>query len=161
MSKTLAGLIDDEDRVQGAIDELLKAGFDRGDIGLVAPEVRRESERVLSGTRKGLAAGAAAGMLLGGVAILLPGIGPALVTGPLLAVPALGTLVGGLVGALTASGIAESDAHFYAEGVRRGGTLLTVRVDTPEQARRAERILRENGAADATSAPHSGSGDRR
>lgn len=60
MSKTLpglidAGLIDDENRVQGAVDELLKAGFDRGDIGLVAPEVRRESERVLSGTRKGLA----------------------------------------------------------------------------------------------------------
>ena len=159
MSQTLAGLINDENRMQRAIDELLKAGVDRSEIGLVAPEVRRESERVLSGTRKGLAAGAAAGMLLGGVAMLVPGIGPALVAGPLLAVPVLGTLVGGLVGALTASGIAESDAHFYAEGVRRGGALLTVRVDSPQQARRVERILRENDAA--ASAPQSGSGDQR
>jgi hypothetical protein len=60
---------------------------------------------------------------------------------------------------LTASGIAERDAHFYAEGVRGGGALLTVRVDSPQQAQRVERILRENGAA--LSAPQNGSGDQR
>lgn len=148
MPRTVVGLIEGENRVQDAISDLLEAGFDRADIGLVAPDVKAESERVLSTTRKGLALGAAAAMLLGGAAILIPGIGPATVSGPLLAIPALGSLVGGLVGALTASGVAESDANFYAEGVRRGGALVTVRALGAEQASRAAQILKENGAAD-------------
>jgi hypothetical protein len=148
MPKTVVGLIEGENRVQDAINDLLKAGFDRRDIGLVAPDVKAESERVLSTTRKGLALGAAAAMLLGGAAILIPGIGPATVWGPLLAIPALGSLVGGLVGALTTSGVSENDANFYAEGVRRGGALVTVRAHGAEQASRAAQILKENGAAD-------------
>ena len=148
MPNTVVGLIDDRNRVQDAIKELLEAGFDRRDVGLIAPEVKSESETVLSTTRTGLALGAAAAMLLGAAAVLIPGIGPALVTGPLLAVPVLGTLVGGLVGALTASGVPESDANFYAEGVRRGGVLVTVRAESADQAARAARILKQNGAAD-------------
>jgi hypothetical protein len=148
MSNTVVGLIDGENHVQAAINDLLKAGFDRRDIGLIAPHVRGESESVLSTTRTGLALGAAAAVLLGGAAILIPGIGTATVTGPLLAIPALGTLVGGLVGALTASGVSENDAHFYAEGVRRGGLLVTVRAQSPKQAARAAQILEENGAVD-------------
>ena len=148
MPNMVVGLMHGENHVQNALDQLLKAGFDPKDISLVAPDVRSQSERILSTTRKGLALGAAAGMLLGGAAILIPGIGAAWVVGPLLAVPALGTLLGGLVGALTASGVSESDAHFYAEGVRRGGVLVTVRAQSPEQASRAAKILQENGAAD-------------
>jgi hypothetical protein len=148
MPSTVVGLMDSENHVQRAINDLLKAGFDRSGIGLIAPEVKAESERVLSTTRTGLAIGAAVAMLLGSAAILIPGIGPATVTGPLLAIPALGTLVGGLVGALIESGVPENDAHFYAEGVRRGGVLITVRAQSAEQASRAARILKENGAAD-------------
>jgi hypothetical protein len=148
MPSTVVGLIDDGNRVQDAIKDLLEAGFDRRDVGLIAPDVKSESETVLSTTRAGLAVGAAVAMLLGVAAILIPGIGPATVAGPLLAVPALATLVGGLVGALTASGVSESDANFYAEGVRRGGVLVTVRAESAEQAARAARILKQNGAAD-------------
>lgn len=149
MPKMVVGLFEGgENHVEDAINDLLKAGFDRGDIGLVAPDVRSESERMLSKTRKGLALGAAYAMLLGVAAIAIPGIGQVLVTGPLLAIPALGALVGGLVGALTASGVPEKEAHFYAEGVRRGGVLVTVRAQNAEQAARAAKILKENGAAD-------------
>ena len=75
-----------------------------------------------------------------------PGIGSTLVAGPLLAIPALATLAGGLVGALMASGVSEADAHFYAEGVRRGGALVAVRAQNDEQAARAAEILKRNCA---------------
>jgi hypothetical protein len=146
MPKTVVGLIDGENHVQDAICDLLKAGFDRNDIGLVAPDVRTESERALATGRKGLAFGAAAAALVGAVAIAIPGIGPATVAGPLLAAPALGALRGGLVGGLSAGGMPEQDARFYAEGVRRGGALVTVRVQNDEQAARAARILKDNCA---------------
>jgi UPF0716 family protein affecting phage T7 exclusion len=146
MPKTVVGLIDGENHVQDAIDELLKAGFDRKDISLVAPDVRSESERVLSTTRTGMALGGTAAMLLAGAALVIPGIGSTLVAGPLLAIPALATLAGGLVGALMASGVSEADAHFYAEGVRRGGALVAVRAQNDEQAARAAEILKRNCA---------------
>jgi hypothetical protein len=148
MSKTVVGLIDGENHVQNAINDLLKAGFARENIGLVAPDVLGESEKVLATTTRGLALGVTAAMLIGATAILIPGIGPATVAGPMLSIPALSTLVGGLVGALKRSGVPERDAHFYAEGVRRGGVLVTVKVDNDEQASRAAEILKRHGAAD-------------
>src|SRR3979411_64118 len=107
MPHTVVGLIDDEEGLEGAVNALLQAGFDRRAIGLIAPEVRSESARMLSTTRKGLALGAAAAMVLGGAAIVIPGIGGVAVAGAAVALPALGALVGGLAGALEARGISE------------------------------------------------------
>jgi hypothetical protein len=76
-------------------------------------------------------------MLLGGAAIVIPGIGGVAVAGAAVALPALGALVGGLAGALEARGISEKDSQFYAEGVRRGGVLVAVLAQTAEQAARA------------------------
>jgi hypothetical protein len=95
--------------------------------------------------------GGLAGMLLGAAALMIPGIGPVLVAGPALTLfggTTLGMLAGGLIGGLTAKGIPEDDAHFYAEGVRRGATLITVAAKTDEDSKRAVEILKSHGAAD-------------
>jgi hypothetical protein len=82
--------------------------------------------------------------------IAIPGIGPLVAAGVLattLVGAAGGTLVGGLVGALTDYGVSEEDAHVYSEGVRRGGTLVTVRADDARAAE-AERILNQQRPVD-------------
>jgi hypothetical protein len=95
---------------------------------------------------EGAAAGAGIGATLGGVAGLLaglglmaiPGLGPVVAAGWLAstaAVAAAGGAAGGLIGALAQSGIGEDDAHAYAEGVRRGGTLVMARVPDTDRAR--------------------------
>jgi hypothetical protein len=75
--------------------------------------------------------------------IAIPGIGPLVAAGVLattLAGAAAGGVVGGLLGALTNAGVSEEDAHVYAEGVRRGDTLVTVQVDETRAAQ-AKSIL--------------------
>jgi hypothetical protein len=145
MTQTVVGLFDNADAAQHAVEDLLKSGFQPKDIGLVAQDIRAESERVLANTRRGLAIG-----VLGGTLLTLWGVGPALVAGPvgvLLASTALGGLVGGLVGALRKSGVAEEEAHFYADAVRRGGILVTVDAESAELAARADEIFKRHGAA--------------
>lgn len=113
---------------------------------------------------EGAGAGAGIGATVGGVAGLLaglgllaiPGIGPVVAAGWLAATAAgaaAGGATGGIIGALTQSGIGEDDAHVYAEGLRRGGTLVTARVPDGER-KRVDAILdstavniRDRGAA--------------
>jgi hypothetical protein len=134
-----------------AIEDLRKNGFERKNIGLVAQDIRSESERVLAGTRKGLAIGTLAGTLLAVSAIVIPGVGPAFVAGPvgvLLAGASVGGLAGGLIGALKSAGVSEKEAHAYTEGVRRGGILVTVNAASEELAARAADIMkRHSGVA--------------
>jgi hypothetical protein len=151
MATTVIGLIEDSSEAQKAVDELLKAGFDRKDIGVVTSDMAREALTAAAGASTGMLVGGLAGMLLGATALMIPGIGPVLVAGPALTLfggTTLGMLAGGLIGGLTAKGIPEDDAHFYAEGVRHGATLVTVVAKTDEAANRAVEILKSHGAAD-------------
>lgn len=95
---------------------------------------------------EGAGAGAGIGATVGGVAGLLaglgllaiPGIGPVVAAGWLASTAALaaaGGVAGGIIGALTQAGVSEEEAHAYAEGVRRGGTLVTARVPDGERGR--------------------------
>jgi uncharacterized protein (TIGR02271 family) len=102
----------------------------------------------------GTGIGGTVGLLAGLGVILIPGIGPILAAGPLVATltgagvgAAAGAAVGSLVGALTRIGVPEQDAHFYAESVRRGGTLVMVRAED-NLADDAAEILGDAGAAD-------------
>ena len=99
----------------------------------------------------GTAAGAGIGAVLGGIGglllglgtLVIPGIGPVLAAGPLvgaLAGAGVGAVTGGVVGALVDLGIPEEHAQYYAEGVRRGGTLVVVRA-ADEMANRAADIM--------------------
>jgi hypothetical protein len=151
MAKTVIGLIENSSEAQKVVDELLQSGFDRKHIGVISTDVLAEASSAISGASAGIAIGGVAGMLLAAVAIAIPGIGPALVAGPaltLLAGTTIGALAGGLIGGLKSRGVPEDEAHFYAEGLRRGGTLLTVYAENDELAARAVDIMKRHGAVD-------------
>jgi uncharacterized protein (TIGR02271 family) len=154
---TISRVYQDYDTGARVVAELQRAGIPDSDISIIANNDsgwfdRNRSRRIdrdADGTddrAEGAATGAGIGATLGGVAGLLaglgllaiPGIGPVVAAGWLAstaAVAAAGGAAGGLIGALTQSGIGEREAHSYAEGVRRGGTLVTVRMPDADRAR--------------------------
>lgn len=146
MTQTLTGLFDRYDDARRAVQDLEAAGVAHRDISLVANDVRGAHRDELDPAAQDAGAGASIGAAVGGLGGLLaglgllaiPGIGPVVAAGWLAATVAgaaggavIGGIAGGLVGALTHAGLPEADAHVYAEGVRRGGTLVTAKVDEP------------------------------
>ena len=153
MAKTVVGLFDTASEAEQVVRALVDSGFNRNEISVIANDVRGEHSRaheVGSGTSRGdtvaegAGAGAVGGTVLGGAVGLLvgvglltiPGIGPVLAAGPLAAAlgstalgAGIGAAAGGLVGSLVGAGVPESQANYYAEGVRRGGTLVSIRAD--------------------------------
>ncbi|MCK8786135.1 hypothetical protein M0638_17305 [Roseomonas sp. NAR14] len=96
-----------------------------------------------TGATIGTVLGGGAGLLAGLGLLAIPGVGPVVAAGWLVATLAgagVGAAAGGLLGGLTGAGISETDAHVYAEGVRRGGNLVTVRTED-SRAAEAESIL--------------------
>src|SRR6186713_1009063 len=99
-----------------------------------------------AGAGIGAAVGGTAGLLAGLGLMAIPGIGPVVAAGWLAATAAgaaAGGIAGGIVGALTQAGVSDEDAQVYAEGVRRGGTLVTARVNDAD-ASRLEAMLDRN-----------------
>ena len=161
--RTINALFDRYEDASTAVGKLEAAGIAHGDISLVANnEGDRYSGHTGSGTGEhagtGAGAGASLGTVLGGGAGLLaglgllaiPGIGPVVAAGWLVAAATgagIGAAAGGLVGSLTGAGLSEDEAHTYAEGVRRGGTLVTVRTEDAHAARVTD-ILDDHGRVD-------------
>ena len=105
-----------------------------------------------TGASIGTLLGGGAGLLAGIGALAIPGVGPVVAAGWLVATltgAGAGAGLGGLVGALTGSGVHSDQAHVYAEGVRRGGTLVTVRADDDLTAK-AESIMLQHNPVDVT-----------
>jgi uncharacterized protein (TIGR02271 family) len=167
MAKTVVGLMEDTREAESVVRDLTAScGCDRGDIGLVArgqergaPEGNnlggRAEDDFASGALKGAGTGAAIGGVLGlvaGVASLsIPGLGPLIAAGPIasaLAGAGIGAAAGGLIGGLMKLGVPEEEAHYYAEGVRRGGTLITVNAASDKVADCAANVMRKHGAVD-------------
>lgn len=160
--RTVTALFDTYDHAASAVRALKDAGFASDDISLVANNVAGEiddvdaGEGAAAGAGVGAVAGGGAGLLAGLGAIAIPGIGPVVAGGWLLATAvgavagaALGGAAGGLLGALANAGVPEEDAHVYAEGVRRGGTLVSVRADET-RADTAAAILQNAAGVDIT-----------
>jgi hypothetical protein len=159
-SRTVTALFDSYGDAAQAIRDLGAAGVAEGDLALVANNADERytvADNALGGS--GVGTGASIGTLLGGGAGLLaglgvlaiPGIGPVVAAGWLASTAAgaaAGAAAGGLLGALTTAGVSKEQAHFYAEGVRRGGTLVTARVDSRHLASAAEAVMRRNHAVD-------------
>jgi hypothetical protein len=160
---TILRLYDNYASAARAFNDLERAGIRKSDISIVASNADGWYEHALEpgridrdgdgvdDRREGADAGAAIGGTVGGIAGLLaglglmaiPGLGPVVAAGWLLSTATLGVVggvTGGIIGALTQSGVDEDDAHAYAEGVRRGGTLVTARVPEVDRAR-VEAIL--------------------
>jgi uncharacterized membrane protein len=149
MANTIVALYDDMDTAHKVVRDLRDAGFSNDRISLVAQDGSGEHSKNLgkTDTADGASTGAGVGAVVGGIggllvglgALTIPGIGPVLAAGPLAtAVTALlgagagavaGSVAGGLLGALIDLGIPEEHAGYYAEGVRRGGALVTVEAD--------------------------------
>jgi uncharacterized membrane protein len=157
-------LYDRIEDARDAVQELIDHGFSREDISLVAADERGKiqettatdmgDEDVASGAATGAGIGAVlgglGGLLVGLGALAIPGIGPVLAAGPLVAALAgagIGAAAGGLVGALADLGIPDEQAEKYAEGVRRGGTLVTVSA-SEDMAGQAVSIMNSHNPVD-------------
>lgn len=165
MAKTIVGSFDTFEEARSVMSELQQRGFNQNDISIVANnatgQYRTGDDKTAATTSEaasGAASGAAAGGLLGGAAglivglmgLAIPGIGPIVAAGPLAATLAgagVGAVAGGLIGGLTRAGVPEEEANVYAEAVRRGGALVTVRAED-SRAEEAADIMRKSGAVD-------------
>src|SRR4029077_1829266 len=140
--KTITRLYDSYDEAEKVVRDLHDAGVPAEDVSIVASNVsgRHTDPEAASRGASGAATGAGIGAILGGGAGLLagigalaiPGIGPVVAAGWLMSALAgagVAGAAGGLLGALTAAGVSVDTAHVYAEGVRRGGGVVAVRVD--------------------------------
>jgi len=147
------------------VDTLIAAGFPSADISVLLPDNRSTKDFAHEKETKapeGTAAGVTAGGLVGGTlgvlagigALAIPGIGPLIAAGPIVAGLAglgVGGAVGGLVGALVGMGIPEYEAKLYEGRVRNGGVLLAVHCDSAAAVTRAKDLLRGSGAEDIAS----------
>lgn len=131
--QTYSRVYDTYSRAQTVVNELIQRGVPQDDVSLIGRQSTGADDE-MSGTANGAtvggAIGAGAGLLTGIGLMAIPGVGPVVAAGWLastLAGAAAGAVTGGIVGALTDAGTSEDDAHVYAEAIRRGGTLVTVR----------------------------------
>jgi len=142
MTTTLVALYDDVRTAHRVVSELTSRGFNRNDISIVARDVDEEyasyvdrdydkTSEAAEGAGIGAVIGGIGGLLVGLGALAIPGIGPIVAAGPIVAGltgAGIGAVAGGIVGALVDMGLPEEEAHRYAEGVRRGGTLVAAQV---------------------------------
>jgi hypothetical protein len=160
MTTTVSGLFDTHADATAAVRDLQALGIARDDISVVASNVENDVDAsdvavdASAGAGIGAAFGGLGGLLAGLGIVAIPGVGPVVAAGWLIATAAgaaagavVGGAAGGIVGALTESGVPERDAHVYAEGVRRGGTLVTARV-ADEKAELARGVLHDARAVD-------------
>lgn len=174
MTRTVIALFDNFTQANDAVRDLVNGGVTRDDISILASDQKGEYSQYVgsapqsaadTGAASGAGVGAGIGAVIGGLAgilvglgaLTIPGIGPVLAAGPLAAAlsglagagagAVAGGITGGLIGALVDLGVPEENAQYFAEGIRRGGTLVTVR--TPdEMSGRVRDILNRHNPVD-------------
>src|SRR5450432_1003826 len=166
------GIYQNATQAERTVDQLLAAHFRSDDISVLLPDnkstkdfAHEKGTKAPEGTATGVTAGGVIGGTLGilaGVgALAIPGVGPFIAAGPIMAGLAglgVGGVVGGLVGALVGMGIPEYEAKRYEGRVKGGGTLLSVHCDTSTQVSRAKDLLKATGAEDISSSGESSHG---
>jgi hypothetical protein len=161
MTKTIAGFFRTRTEGETAYNQLLASGLAHDQVSFVAGDTRgREIPKIgpIEGTGaesempQDVAMGSAVGLAAGLVLLVIPGVGPFLAAGPLAAAMggiAAGAGVGGIVGLLRDNGVSEEEAAFYEDGVKRGGSLVTVRGVTEEGEKRARAIMKKCGSIES------------
>src|SRR5690349_23764136 len=159
------GIYRSQSEVERAVSALQGAGFRNTDISVLLPENEgtkdfahakgtKAPEGASTGAGSGAVVGGALGWLVGIGALAIPGVGPFIAAGPIMAALAgagVGGAVGGLTGALVGLGIPEYEAKRYEGRIVKGGILLSVHADDADWANRAEAILKKTGAEDVAS----------
>jgi hypothetical protein len=166
------GIYPNEASLRNGVDALQAAGFRTEDLSVLFPDNAGTKDFAHEkGTKapEGAATGAGSGAVVGGVlgwlvgvgSLAIPGVGPFLAAGPIMAALAgagVGGAVGGITGALIGVGIPEYEAKRYEGRIRNGGILISVHCDNSEWTSKAKDILERTGANDVSSAGES-SGD--
>lgn len=159
------GIYSSRTGVEGAVDRLKGAGFRNTDISVLFPHNQGNKEFAVKNETKlpeGLATGATSGAVVGGTlgwlagigALAIPGVGPFIAAGPIMAALAgagVGGTLGGITGALVGLGLPEYEAKRFAGRIEKGGILLSVHSDNSSWTNRAKEILKETGAEDISS----------
>jgi hypothetical protein len=159
------GLYRTQLQVEEAVESLKVAGFRSTDISVLLPENAgskdlghekhtKAPEGAATGATSGALLGGALGWLVGIGALAIPGIGPFLAAGPIVAalagVGAVGA-IGGVTGALVGAGMPEYEAVRYEGRIKHGGILLSVHCDSEDWVKRAKELLQRSGAEDIAS----------
>src|SRR5205823_3885414 len=168
MAKNIAvfGIYPTYGALDGAVESLRASGFRNTDISVLFPENvgtkdfgheknTKAPEGAATGGTTGAILGGALGWLAGIGALAIPGIGPFIAAGPIVAALAgvgAGSVVGGITGALIGIGIPEYEAKRYEGRVTKGGILLSVHSDSSDWTKRAKEVLERTGAQDISSA---------
>jgi hypothetical protein len=160
------GLFSKTPEVEEAVDNLRSAGFRSTDISVLFADNRgtkdfahERNTKAPEGTAAGVVSGGLAGGVLGWLtgigALMIPGIGPMVAAGPIVAAlagaGALGA-VGGIIGSLVGLGIPEYEAKRYEGRIRAGGILFSILCDSSDWVKRAKQVLEATGAQDIGSA---------
>jgi len=160
--KTVVGTYDNIQTAYAVANDLITAGYSRNDISVVANDAQKayapyvdttyvdNNDDVAKGAGIGAAIGGLGGLLIGLGALTIPGVGPVIAAGPLLAAltgAGVGAVTGGIVGALVDLGIPDEEANLYSEGLRRGNVLVIAQVPDPSVSA-VTRIMERPGLID-------------
>jgi len=159
MAKAIAGFFRTQTEGQAAAEALYRAGFSRDQVSFLSGDTRGHETPAVGPVLKhegsdseaasDVFIGGAVGLAAGVLAMAIPGLGPILAVGPITAAIGgltAGVAVGGVIGLLKDLGISDEEAEFYAEGVRRGGALVTVHGVDEDREATARKTLDESGA---------------
>lgn len=166
-SSAVFGIFDQQADLERAVNQLKATGFRQSDISCLMPGMTgtggesgmahekssKAPEGAATGATTGFALGGILGWLVGAGTLAIPGIGPLVAAGPILAAIAgagVGTAVGGVTGALVGYGIPEYEAKRYEEAIRKGAFLLSVHVDDGNWKTKARGILESCGAREVS-----------
>jgi len=160
MTKTVIGTYSQFETAIDVVNDLVNAGFHRNSISLVADDPDKKyasyvdhdtaGDGAAAGAGIGAAIGGLGGLLLGLGALAIPGVGPVIAAGPIVAAltgAGVGAVTGGIIGALTDMGVPEESAHIYAESVHRGNVLVVAQVED-NRVDEATRLMQRSGLID-------------
>src|ERR1051326_938418 len=164
------GIYPHQTSVENGVDALKAAGFSNNDISVLFPQKEgtkdfahekstKAPEGATTGAGTGALLGGGLGWLVGIGALAIPGLGPFIAAGPIMAALAgagAGGAIGGLTGALIGMGIPEYEAKRYEGRVKDGGILLSVHSDDSQWTKKAKEILERTGAQDVSSTGEAG-----
>jgi hypothetical protein len=172
MKKAVIGIVESRVQAEAIVDRLMAAGFGTNDISALFPDskgTKAFAHEQHTKAPEGAAAGAGAGGIVGGTlgvlagigALAIPGLGPFIAAGPIMAGLsgiAAGAAVGGLTGALVGMGIPEFEAKAYETKLKAGNILISVHTEDGDERSRAAEIFKQCGVKGAstqaeTSAP--------